>query len=295
MKIKSTLLALTIAFTLGLNAQQLNNAGFETWTSPNNPDSWATWESTIGAPLGLASKDTVNKVQGLASLKLKTDSIQAGPTKRLIPGFALYGSTVYAPPAPLQFNEAAFAFKPDTILFAYRYVPSGSDSAYLEISASGPTGTPFGGGLPLTTTQGQWALVGIPITSNLANLPAVDSMYMLFLSSIGVGVQGSQLNVDAIRMGYINLPSAIQQEVEAMNISVFPNPSSDVVNIKSEKDMTGYYFEMVDAQGRIVSNGFMNGNLYSVNVSDLPKGNYVYRISDTKNIVIIRNQISVSR
>ncbi len=295
MKIKFTLLTLIAAFSLGLNAQQLNNSGFETWTSPNNPDSWSTWESTIGAPLGLAKKDTANKVEGLASLQLKTDSIQAGPTKRLIPGFALYGSTVYAPPSPLQFNEAAFAFKPDTIFFAYRYVPTGSDSAYLEISASGPTGSPFGGGLPLTTTQGQWALIYIPTTSYLANIPTIDSMYLLFLSSIGNGVQGSQLNVDAIRMGYVNLPSAIQDEVEAMNISVFPNPTTDVVNIKSEKDMTGYYFEMVDAQGRIVSSGLMSGNHYSVNVSELPKGNYLYRISNTQNIVVLRNQISVNR
>lgn len=295
MKFKFTLLAIAIAFTAGLNAQQLDNSGFETWTSPSNPDSWATWESTIGAPLGLTKKDTANKVQGLASLQLKTDSIQAGSTKRLIPGFALYGSTVYAPPAPLQFNEAAFAFKPDTIFFAYRYVPSGSDSAYLEISASGPTGSPFGGGLPLTTTQGQWALIYIPVTSYLANIPTIDSMYLLFLSSIGNGVQGSQLNVDAIRMGYVNLPSAIQEEVDAMNVSVFPNPATDVVNIKSEKDMTGYYFEMVDAQGRIVSSGLMSGNHYSLNVSDLPKGNYLYRISNSSNIVVQRNQISVIR
>ena len=83
---------LAVAFGAAAFAQQIPNSGFETWTSPNNPDNWATWESAIGAPLGLATKDTSSKVEGAASIKIKTDSIQAGPSKRLIPGFVYFGT-----------------------------------------------------------------------------------------------------------------------------------------------------------------------------------------------------------
>src|SRR5687768_9309859 len=97
MKTNFTLLVL-LTVSLFTYGQQLPNAGFETWTSPLNPDGWATWESATATPLGLATKDTVDKIEGTASLKLKTDSVQAGPQKLLIAGMASLGTAAYMPP-----------------------------------------------------------------------------------------------------------------------------------------------------------------------------------------------------
>jgi hypothetical protein len=93
-------------------AQQLNNAGFENWTTAGNgtstADNWSSWEKAIGAPLGLATKDTADKKEGLASVKIKTDSIQAGPSKRLIPGFVHYGSVCIRTTCPASICRIGF-------------------------------------------------------------------------------------------------------------------------------------------------------------------------------------------
>jgi hypothetical protein len=380
MKSKFTLVAVLLVAFFAVNAQQLNNAGFETWTSPNNPDSWATWESTTGVPLGLVKKDTATKVEGTASIQIKTDSVQAGPNKLLIAGFAFYGTTSYAPPAPVSFVDAAFAYKPDTLWFAYKYTPAGADSAYLEISASGPTGNPVAGGLPLLNTQGQWNLIYIPLTGNLASLPTVDSLSLLFSSSIGRGKQGSVLNVDAIRFGYVSAPCSapsiptsatassstitqgqsttlsvnggnvgdgqwvwytgscggtqigtgsslsvtpngtttfyvrgegcgsntncvqvtvnvtpvgINEVAENINVTVFPNPASDVINVASEKNLAGFNFQIMDVTGRVVSTTTLTGETTSVFVADLAKGNYIYKITDKNNGLVKQNKFAI--
>lgn len=378
MRTKFTLLSAFIVAFFAVNAQQLNNAGFETWTNPSNPDNWTTWESLTGAPLGLVKKDTASKVEGTASIQIKTDSVQAGPTKRLIPGFALYGSAIYSPPNPPQFIEAAFAFKPDTLWFAYKYTPAGNDTAALQISVSGPTGTPIGGLLPLTSTQGQWALIYVPLTANLAGIPTVDSLSLLFSSSKGSGVQGSVLNVDAIRFGYVSTcaaptaptaaiagQSSINQgqsttvsvsggtlgdgtwnwytgscggtavgtgstlavtpastttyyvrgegcgsstacaqvtvtvvpvgvnEVATVTLSVFPNPATDVLTVNADQNLEGYSFEVMDVTGRVLSKTQLNGQTSTINVSDLAKGNYIYKIADKNNQLVTQNKFAI--
>jgi hypothetical protein len=376
MKTKFTLFAALLIAAVA-NAQQLNNAGFENWTN-GNPDSWATWESTIGAPLGLVKKDTASKVEGTASIQIKTDSVQAGPTKRLIAGFAFYGTVIYAPPS-ITFVDAAFAYKPDTLFFSYKYTPAGNDTAVLELSVSGPTGAPFGGGLPLVSTQGNWVNVYVPLASYLANIPTVDSLSLLFTSSNGGGVQGSVLNVDGIRLGYsaaCTAPTAptaatagqatINQgqtttlsvsgtvnngtwnwytgscggtsvgtgatlavtpastttyyvrgegcgtttacaqvtvtvvpvgvnEVATVTFSVFPNPATDVLTVNADQNLEGFSFEVMDITGRVLSKTQLNGQTATINITDLAKGNYIYKIADKNNQLVTQNKFAIAK
>lgn len=289
----------SIGLAFSLSAQlQIPNSSFENWTTTgtppySRPDNWATWETSLATPLGLATKDTVVRILGTASIKIKTDSVQAGPTKRLINGFAYFGSTIYSGTGGITFVEAPFAGKPDTLFFAYRYAPSGTDSAFLILSASGPAAVPFNGGIKLGSTSGTWALVSIPV---VGQMPAtVDSLSIYFSSSASAAtaVAGSVLNVDAIRIGY--RPSVgIEDFVEKIDLAVFPNPTADFLNVNFNNVSSPLYFEMVDALGRIVVAKELTSEASKVDVSKVEEGAYFYRIS-TQGVVVKSDGLVISR
>ncbi len=294
MKIKFTFFSLFSAVVLSVNAQQLNNSGLNDW-SALAPTDWATFEGTIGQPFGLATKDTADKVEGTASAAIKTDSIQAGPSKLLVSGVISSGTATYAPPNFI-FNGAPFAFRPDTLFFAFKYVPgAGGDTAALQIYLTkNDTIDVIAGGVTIPAAA-QWSLIYVPLATAYLNSQTPTELALQFYSSAGVGKQGSLLKVDAIRFGYVNLPSALQQIADELDVNVFPNPASNQVNIKAASDMSGYYFEMVDMSGRIVISENLSGTSAAVNVSELTKGNYIYRISDANGIILNRSQISIAK
>ncbi|MBL7800565.1 MAG: T9SS type A sorting domain-containing protein [Chitinophagales bacterium] len=280
-------LAATLLLCCGLFAQQLNNAGFENWTTAGNgtstPDNWSSWEKAIGAPLGLATKDTADKKEGLASIKIKTDSIQAGPSKRLIPGFVHYGSVAYAPPAPLQFLESAFAYKPDTIFFWYKYAPAGNDTALINLTASGPSGSLLNGGFLLTGTAGLWLQTYAVLTPNYA-AGTVDSFSVMFSSSKGGGVKGSVLHVDGVRFGY-KTTTAINAVADNIRLELFPNPVSDVLTIVADTDAKDMTFELLDVTGKVVATKALDGIKSTIACNDFEVGTYFYRVSSVSGTV----------
>jgi len=292
MKAKFTLLTFFVAAFFAANAQQIPNAGFETWTNPGNPDGWGTWETATGAPLGLATKDTASKREGDASLKLKTDSVQAGPQKLLIPGMASLGTATYSPPN-LNLLGIPFTFRPDTLFFSYKYTPAGNDTAWVELEISGTTGDLLAGGLPLTATLGQWVDVYVPLTGDIAP-GAVDSIRILFTSSLpsGFGVQGSVLNVDAIRFGYV-LTTAVQEVAEKFNITVYPNPTTNFITVSSDENTEDFRAVVSDISGKIVSVNELSGNKTMINVSDLANGTYIYRIADKTGNILKQDRFNV--
>lgn len=294
MKIKFTLFALLSVVVLGLNAQQLNNSGFNTWTTLA-PTDWGTIESAIGQPFGLATKDTADKVEGAASIAIKTDSVQTPNGKILVSGFVSSGSTAYAPPS-FVITGAPFAFRPDTLFFAFKYAPgAGGDTAALQIYLTkNDTIDVIAGGVTIPAAA-QWSLIYVPLATAYVSSQTPTELALQFYSSAGGGKTGSLLKVDAVRFGYVNLPSALQQIADELNVNVFPNPASNQVNIQAASDMSGYYFEMVDMNGRIVISENLNGTSVVVNVSELSKGNYVYRISDANGIILNRSQISIAK
>lgn len=293
MKTKFTLIASMLVFFFGVNAQQLSNPGFETWTDPKNPDGWTTFASLVGAPIGLATKDTADKVQGTASVKIKTDSIQAGPQGTiLLAEVVSLGTGQYAPPS-INFTPVYFPFRPDTLFFAYKYTTLAPDTAFLSIEAKNGATSLINGGLPLPFTS-QWNLIFIPITGNYANASSPDSMLLQFTSSIGAGKAGSSLNVDAVRFGYVNLPSFIDDIRNDIKVSVFPNPSNNVVNIEMSEAVSNATVMVYDMNGRVMTHEFMTGSNHQLNVNNWATGLYTYVVLSGDKAVS-KGRLSVSQ
>lgn len=204
MKTKITLLTALVAAFFALNAQQVPNGSFETWTTTTAPDGWTTLDAIIPpiAPSGLSMKDTADKVDGAVSVKLTSTFIALA--NDTIPGILSLGTGFFNGASP-QFYGAPFTYRPDTLFFSYKYTPVGNDTAFLSIAAHKLGGTwVLGGGLQLTGTAGQWYNVFIPLTSNYSDTTGtIDTLEIQFMSSGNQPRAGSILNVDAVSLGYV--------------------------------------------------------------------------------------------
>lgn len=78
---------------------------------------------------------------------------------------------------------------------------------------------------------------------------------------------------------------------DALQISVFPNPAKDRINIKSEKALSS--IAMYNADGKLISERSTNDTELSMDVSTLSNG--IYYLKSTSGERIRLNRISVSR
>jgi hypothetical protein len=68
------------------------------------------------------------------------------------------------------------------------------------------------------------------------------------------------------------------------NITVSPNPTSDIVNINSPNDISK--IEVLDLEGRIINKIEINSNLYSIDFRNYANGIYLLKINQNNKIII---------
>jgi len=299
MKTKFTLLVLLFAGVFSVNAQQIPNESFDNWASPLAPDNWTSFDALFQAPLGLTSRDTIDKIVGPSSLKVKADSIPGQPNLGVLSGVTSLGTSYLAGQIP-TFVGIPFAFRPDTFYFGYKYVPAGLDTAgislglrksgsYLLVNAAGPATIPL-------TAQAQWSLGYLPLGSYYLNANTPDTLELqLFASIANVSKKGSALNVDALLFGYVNLPNALQEVADRLNITVYPNPATDAITISTDENVEGFKVVVSDLNGRVVLGSSLSGQSTTVNVSELANGTYIYRVADKTGNILRSDRFNIAK
>ncbi len=75
------------------------------------------------------------------------------------------------------------------------------------------------------------------------------------------------------------------------NLTLFPNPSSGYITLKDYDE--GSVFELIDVLGKAWLRESLNGQVYTINIQDIPNGVYFYKLtnkygvsSDTQKLVI---------
>ena len=214
MKVKFTLAMIFVASFLTGFAQQPPNGGFENFTNAFTPTGWIGIEDLSQNILGLQSSiftfhDSTTFTEGAASLKLVTDTIpfyvQLVGT---LQGLASLGTGSLDNNQNPYFIGIPFNYRPDSVIFDYKYTTPGGDTAGAQLSLTKQTANVFQHGL-LLLPDSNWVHMAVSLTANYVSSNFPDTLTMQFVSSYGDNpVIGSTLHIDGLRFGYINPPIA---------------------------------------------------------------------------------------
>ena len=82
----------------------------------------------------------------------------------------------------------------------------------------------------------------------------------------------------------------IRNQAGAVSSGVYPNPAKgNSITLKGGNNLIGKLYTMIDMSGKITGNGIISGSSQSINISSLPKGNYILKLSDGEVIQWIKN------
>ena len=177
-----------------------------------------------------------------------------------------------------------------------RYDGSASYHDSLAVLASADCGTTFTllylkGFSDLATAADNSGSMFIPNPSDWKK-DTVDLISYAGQNNIMIAFQNRGHYGQSIYVDNINLSTlvGINELTHLQPISIFPNPSSGAINfsglIKDDK------IEIVDITGRVISQSFSTNEKQSINLSEIAKGIYFYRIIN-KTKIIQQGKISI--
>jgi hypothetical protein len=253
--------------------QPILNGDFENWTieSYDNPLNWST-ANIQGSSIGQYSvTKTPDNTEGSYALRLETIKVFDDTI-----GFITNGS--FGQDSILGGQPFGIVF--DTLIGQYKYSPVGPDSAAIGLNFF-KNGNLIGvnyGFLPATSTYTQFE---VPFV-----LPQVpDTLRIDVVSSINENFIGATLFLDQLLLK--SIVTNINKSIDSFGeISLFPNPSNDLINLEFFNKSEAANITIIDNIGRIyhqeeVVKGRVNLQL---NLNGLPVGSYFLRISDSENI-----------
>jgi hypothetical protein len=88
-----------------------------------------------------------------------------------------------------------------------------------------------------------------------------------------------------IQQPYEILVSYVDEAFISFGIDVFPNPTTDILNIRLEEFRENLRFQLVDMNGRIISDSKISELLQSVHMQELPKSTYLLTVLENAKSV----------
>lgn len=109
--------------------------------------------------------------------------------------------------------------------------------------------------------------------------------YTITLIAVNVEGQHQETKVD-----YINIANSSEiNPINTMDLSIFPNPCSDILTIKIGN--TGFQVQIFNLAGAIIYNETINENQVILNTADFKTGLYFIKVSNSENSSIQRISI----
>ena len=165
-----------------------------------------------------------------------------------------------------------------------------SSSINSELSLSNPT-------LPSFSFDNSFQVGGFKGTSifNISNTNLIGTNLSTYVWSTGqtsqtidvIPPQTSQYWVDVTTNGItcrkyttITVGSLDTEAFDKSGVSIYPNPTSSLLNVKVDTNIANEHYTISDALGKIVLKGKLNEGATSISVEQLSKGIYFIKLSD---------------
>lgn len=268
-----------------LQAQYINNAGFETWPNGSDPTGWQSPNSfTSGLGVTTVSKDVADYHSGLCAAKLETKSVFGYPVPGILTNGIINVNLSATPPASIT-GGVPFTQKPTFFKGYYKYTPATGDVCILRVNLLKRNGSAVDtigyAQFSNTATINSWTLFEATFTYLSVENP--DTMQVTIYSSNPLSaVVGSILKVDDL---YLEGGMGINKINLWKSITVFPNPTSDLINIQFHNaTKTQTTIAIYSLVGQKVSETILptGTELSSINVRNLNKGMYFLYVQSGK-------------
>lgn len=256
-----------IAASFASNAQIIVNGDFEAAATPLIP---GVATQTTGWGQGLYTMETTGAYAGTQSLKVSTINnaavaAQLGSTSDTLAGFAVQiKNGVISNPQNLS------------ISFAYKFTRVASDTGIVIVNlydtlaaGDGDDALLYQGYAEFIATTSAWGTMSLPVAANPEATGTVNQFYIVAVSSNNaLPSPGTTLWLDNVTTGFVGV-----DENEVIAASVYPNPATDVLNIKMNEEVASVVITALD--GKTVATETST----SVNISNLNTGMYLYTIT----------------
>ena len=170
-----------------------------------------------------------------------------------------------------------YSQKPSSLKGWYKFTSSEADTANISAWFSNDTTDIGGGELNIFENKSVWTM----FTVDLLFMPGInpDTMNVLFTSSIAENnvPLGTVLEIDHIWFEGGSLAINKTQNI-VDNFKIYPNPSTNFVNIESPELNLQFDVSIYNANGKRVQHSCKNTGLLNINISDLSSGIYFIEI-----------------
>lgn len=294
--IKKLFTVAMIACALGSHAQQVQNPGFETWTS-GNPANWGTFTQMLAAAgvtgAGLETQ-TTTKHSGSFAILLQTKNIAA--VGQNLPGvcntgpIALVGGSV-------SIGRQAYSAQPSSYSFWGELTLATGDTSFTQVTLTkwntslNKRDTLAGGGMIFTSNMASYTNVTVPISWTTVAAP--DSIQLLFATSLkSTAPVGTMFYVDDVNM---TVASGIQSlNADGTFSEVYPNPATTSITFATS-DENAKYAKVFDLTGRAVATIELTGKITKADISSYENGMYIYVITDANGHKISTSKFNVAK
>jgi len=227
----STLIIDSVSFT-GVSSQPaLMNGDFELWQSQtyNTPSDWF-----LQSGMGEGVNRTTDAKAGSYAVELTTYTGDNNGTPIARAGWA---STGYYPNNCIGgCNEQGgfpFSNQVDTLTFWYKYTPSGSDSATINLNFKKNGSTFYSTAMNLhSSVNYQYKEIPFSIPGQVPDSVIIDIMSSSWNDTL-LSFVGSDLKIDEMHFKSQPLTTGILEYSNENTVTIFPNPASDKLQVQS--------------------------------------------------------------
>lgn len=257
-------------FNASTQMTDLPDQSFENWapTAIENPDDWYTInDQLIGIGVQNATK-TTDANSGSFAIELST--IYNSNWDDTVGGFISIGAidmnSMGSPFSAIPYNAS-----PTNFDYAYKYTGANGDLSGGVLIDFFNSGITIGGAFLPVTDQASYFTGSL----TLSYIGTPDSVMIMAYSGDSLG---SVLKLDdlAFSGGDVGI-----DEFSKMDISIYPNPASDVVMVKAEGN---YSYRIFDLAGNLVNASDDVVGVQVIDIHALENGSYIVQISDGTSI-----------